>query len=165
MGRLAAILTCWLVAGVAKSNAQCAVQTDLDAWNLLDPAMHHTFLLESSTKPNPKDCLRAIAQGNPVKPNAQVTLRFKTEKGWEATNWKFVTDGPKMTATLGDRKEEGTIVYGDRTCHVIVLGSGNIEYWKRSDSSDPNPCCQQVFDNKRAGRDFREPQKKDCTGA
>nr|ACB70392.1 salivary lipocalin [Ornithodoros coriaceus] len=165
MDRLAVILTCWLVAGVSESNAQCAAQADLDAWDLLDPAGHHTFLLVNSTKSSPRDCLKATAQGNPVKPNAQVELSFKIEERWAATNWEFVTNGPKMSATLGDRHEEATIVYGDDTCHVKVLGSGNIEYWKRSDSSNPNPCCQRVFDEKRGDRAFTEPQTKGCTGA
>ncbi|XP_064464230.1 moubatin-like [Ornithodoros turicata] len=154
-----------LLRSVAVATDDCDSKDTPDAWEAITLPGSGEYLLQSSTQANPRDCLRGVVPTNPTKPNATITMKYKAEKGgWEEKEWKFHTEGDKISATLGDRTLTGTVIFDAKgKCHIDQLPDGAYSLWKHSSASDnETDSCQKKFDERTKGKTTVKPQEKDC---
>nr|Q04669.1 RecName: Full=Moubatin; AltName: Full=Lipocalin; AltName: Full=Platelet aggregation inhibitor; Short=PAI; Flags: Precursor [Ornithodoros moubata]AAA29432.1 moubatin [Ornithodoros moubata] len=153
-------------ASIAYAQSGCSVSDPLDALKAFKDGAG-TFLLQKSTDPQARDCLKGTPNGNRDGNTLPVTMTYKDDSKWVSLNWMFTLEGANIVATLeGKRKQRGELVYDVQShdCHITKLSSGVYQQWQSNGSADDKDikCCDEKFKELTSGIDYTKPQEKGC---
>nr|AAN76829.1 TSGP2 [Ornithodoros kalahariensis] len=145
--------------------ADCPTGKPTDAYVAFNEGQG-AYILVKSTDLDARDCLKGSATGKKEGNKVPVMMAFKNEGQWVSLPWTFTLDGPKVTATDGQRTLKREVVYdvASHHCHVEKLASGAYEMWmlEAGGLEVDIECCNKKYDELTSGQVVIRPQDKDC---